>query len=305
MHKKLLVGLITVLALSMGGCQGEDSVEVGDVPAEPTPGASPSPSPSPPEAVPFTNPNVDAQQIPPAASELITTLPPQEQVRKVEKGRPDPFATLKLPPEVTVSPNPQAEARSRPVPVVPQVPSPPQVRRGTNGGDGRPGGGNQSRGTGTSPNRPNVIPKPPTPPGRASANGDGGASANGDNGRKPGSQTASGSPIPEPPPFIPELPKLPDPILARQVEVKGVVQVGNVPQAIVQVPNEPSRYVKEGQRISNGQVLVKRIEVNRGPMPVVVLEQYGQEVARQVGEQPAEAPAQAESSTGSLPPPPA
>lgn len=296
MDKKLLVGLITVLALSMGGCQGEDSVEVGDVPAEPMPGASPSPSPSQPEAVPFTNPNVDAQQIPPAASELITTLPPQEQVRKVQKGRTDPFETLTLSPEVTVSPNPQAEARSRPVPVVPQVPSPPQVRRGTND-DGRPGGGNQSRGTGTSSSRPNVIPKPPTPPGRASANGD--------NGRKPGSQTASGSPIPEPPPFIPELPKLPDPVLARQVEVKGVVQVGNVPQAIVQVPNEPSRYVKEGQRISNGQVLVKRIEVNRGPTPVVVLEQYGQEVARQVGEQPAEAPAQAESSTGSLPPPPA
>lgn len=304
MHKKLLVGLITVLALYIGGCQGDDTEEIGEVP-EPTTEESPSAEPTP-EVAPFTNPDVDAQPRLPAASGLIPTLPSQEQVRQVEKGRSDPFATLTVPPIVTVSPNPQAEGRS-PVPVVPQVPSPPQTRRGTTG-NGSPGGGNQTGGTGTGTNRPNVIPNPPTPPGRARANGDGGATANGGNGGnggQPGSTTASGSPVPEPPPFIPELPKLPDPTLARQVEVEGVVQVGNVPRAIVKVPNQPSRYVLEGQRISNGQVLVKRIEVNRGPMPVVVLEQYGQEVARQVGEEPAGTPAQAESSTGTLPPPPA
>ncbi|MEQ8975827.1 MAG: hypothetical protein RIE73_36270 [Coleofasciculus sp. C1-SOL-03] len=302
MHKKLLVGLITVLALYMGGCQGEESEPIGEVP-EPTTEESPSDSQAAPKVAPFADPDVDAQPRLPAASGLIETMPPQEQVKKVEKGRSDPFATLTLQPEVTVSPNPQAQGRSRPVPVVPQVPSPPQTRRGTNG-NGSPGGGNQTRGTGTGTNGSNVIPEPPTPPGRARANGDGGATANGDNGGQPGSATASGSPIPQPPPLVPELPKLPDPTLARQVEVEGVVQVGNVPRAIVKVPNQPSRYVQEGQRISNGQVLVKRIELNRGPTPVVVLEQYGQEVARQVGEEPAGTPAQAESSTA-LPPPPA
>jgi len=306
MHKKLLVGLTTVLALYMGGCQGDDTEQIGEVP-EPTTEESPSESPAAPQVAPFANPDVDAQPRLPTASGLIRSGSPQEQVRKVEKGRSDPFATLTLKPEVTVSPNPQAQGRSTPVPVVPRFPSPP-VQRGTgNGSPGSPGGGNQSRGTGgtggtgrTGGNGSNVVPGATTSPGGTSANG-----GNGGNGGQPGSATASGSPVPQPPPLVPELPKLPDPTLARQVEVEGVVQVGNVPRAIVKVPNEPSRYVQEGQRISNGQVLVKRIEVNRGPTPVVVLEQYGQEVARQVGEDPAGTPAQAESSTGSLPPPPA
>lgn len=299
MHKKLFVGLITVLALYMGGCQN-DGGEVSDVPGEPTPATSPNPSP-PPAAVSLNNPVVEPQPTAPTASGLIRTLPPQEQRKRIEKGRSDPFATLTLEPNVTVSPNPQAEGRSRPVPVMPRVPSPP-VQRGRGNG-GSPGGGNQSRGTGTGGNGSNVSPGSQTSPGRTGTNGG--------NGGQPDSAIASGSPIrqpppiPQPPALVPELPKLPDPTLARQVEVKGVVQIGDEPQAIVQSPNEPSRYVKEGQRISNGQVLVKRIEVNRGPTPVVVLEQYGQEVARQVGEQPAEAPAQAESSTGALPPPPA
>jgi hypothetical protein len=86
------------------------------------------------------------------------------------------------------------------------------------------------------------------------------------------------------------LPKLPEPTQARGIQVTGVVEVGGVPMAIVKVPNEPSRYVREGQRIANGQVLVKRIEMNQGPEPVVILEQYGIEVARGVGEAPATSP---------------
>jgi hypothetical protein len=66
--------------------------------------------------------------------------------------------------------------------------------------------------------------------------------------------------------------------------------VGGVQMAIVKVPNEPDRYVREGQRIANGQVLVKRIETNRGPNPVVILEQYGVEVARGVGDAPSTSP---------------
>jgi hypothetical protein len=69
------------------------------------------------------------------------------------------------------------------------------------------------------------------------------------------------------------------------------VQVGTQPQAIVKVPNEPSRYVGVGQRLSNGQVLVKRIEVNNGGSPIVILEQYGREVARRIGEKPEANPA--------------
>jgi hypothetical protein len=68
------------------------------------------------------------------------------------------------------------------------------------------------------------------------------------------------------------------------VQVTGVIVVGNTPQAIVQAPNEAtSRYVQVGQRISNGQVLVKRIEMNNGSDPIVIFEQNGVEVARTVG----------------------
>ena len=56
---------------------------------------------------------------------------------------------------------------------------------------------------------------------------------------------------------------------------------------IVKVPNEPtSRYVKIGQRLSNGQVLVKRVDLKQGADPIVILEENGVEVAKAVGEKP-------------------
>lgn len=83
---------------------------------------------------------------------------------------------------------------------------------------------------------------------------------------------------------IKSLPPMPETTLAQAVEVSGVVVVGGIPQAIVQAPNEASsRYVQVGQRLSNGQVLVKRIEVNGDSDPIVILEQNGVEIAKTVG----------------------
>ena len=63
--------------------------------------------------------------------------------------------------------------------------------------------------------------------------------------------------------------------------------VGGVAEAIVKAPNEATtRYVRAGQRLSNGQILVKRIEVNGGSDPIVILEQNGVEVSRAVGDKP-------------------
>ncbi|MBW4471418.1 MAG: hypothetical protein KME45_13575 [Stenomitos rutilans HA7619-LM2] len=85
-------------------------------------------------------------------------------------------------------------------------------------------------------------------------------------------------------PVIKTLPPLPSTTLASAVEVSGVVMVGGVAQAIVKAPNEEtSRYVRVGQRLSNGQVLVKRIEMNAGSDPIVILEENGVEVSRAVG----------------------
>ena len=94
-------------------------------------------------------------------------------------------------------------------------------------------------------------------------------------------------PVPAAPLQIPSLPAPPDPALARAVQISGVIVVGNEPQAIVKAPNEATtRYVKVGQRLSNGQVLVKRIEMGQGSEPIVILEQNGVEVSKAVGEAP-------------------
>ncbi|NJR31263.1 hypothetical protein HC762_00485 [bacterium] len=72
---------------------------------------------------------------------------------------------------------------------------------------------------------------------------------------------------------------------ANAVEVSGVVRVGNDILVIVKAPNEPtSRYIRVGQRIAGGQVLVKRVDFKSGADPVVVLEENGVEVAKAVGE---------------------
>ncbi len=97
----------------------------------------------------------------------------------------------------------------------------------------------------------------------------------------PPAQPLSPQPMPD---FEPDLPPLPQPDLARAVRVTGVVQIGGEMRAIVEPPNENSRYVRVGDSLANGQVLVKRIDVNAGPEPVVILEQFGVEVARPVGD---------------------
>ncbi|MEG5057647.1 hypothetical protein QUB60_04535 [Microcoleus sp. A2-C5] len=92
---------------------------------------------------------------------------------------------------------------------------------------------------------------------------------------------------PNPPPVkqAPAVPPPPSTDLATGTEVSGVVKVGNETQVIVRVPSEPtSRYVKVGQRLSNGQVLVKRVDLKSGGDPIVILEENGVEVAKSVGE---------------------
>ncbi len=113
---------------------------------------------------------------------------------------------------------------------------------------------------------------------------------------------------PNPPP-VKQLPAIPGPPpppstdLATGTEVSGVVKVGSETQVIVKVPNEPtSRYVKVGQRLSNGRVLVKRVDVKSGADPIVILEENGVEVAKGVGEKaPSREPKPANAVISSLP----
>lgn len=88
-----------------------------------------------------------------------------------------------------------------------------------------------------------------------------------------------------------EIPEPPDETLtelAQNVLITGLVNLGDRIKVIVQAPEEStSRHVDIGQYISNGQVLIKRIELNSST-PTVILEQSGIEVARTIGEPVAE-----------------
>ncbi len=302
MRQHSWIAFLGILALSVGGCsQGEDTA------VAPSPSIVPVPAPSvSPTAPPFRDNPLVPPKPPgvPGLSGLIPSTNSDARLRGIQKGRQDPFALVPLKPIVEVTPNetgsgsppppfpgpglapPQGVTpRGRRIPVPPPLPTVISPRtnggRGNIGSPGSPGGGR-------------TIPRAPAP-GRPN-----GPTAGRRNTPPPGNRNplAPRSPIgtapriPAPAPLLPKLPPLPEPNLARSVEVTGVVQVGGEPQAIVRVPNEPSRYVGVGQRLSNGQVLVKRIEVNNGASPVVILEQYGREVARRVGEKPIATPDQ-------------
>ncbi|MFM7601062.1 MAG: hypothetical protein ACKO7R_07685 [Pseudanabaena sp.] len=75
----------------------------------------------------------------------------------------------------------------------------------------------------------------------------------------------------------------PDTKAAEGTQITGTVEVSGTIYAIINAFGEPtSRYVKAGQMISNGRVLVKRIDTFSEP-PIVVLQQNGVEVLRAVG----------------------
>lgn len=205
--------------------------------------AEPSPAPQP-----FPQPTVEAQPSPQGIlpPDLISSTDPNQRVQQVQGNRADPFALLPTTPTV------QRTADDTQTAAAPTATSPTTAQ--------------------SPPNQPRPTAQPPgTRP--TTPNGQGG--------------TGQLAPIPELVPRrspIAAAPPQPQPDLARAVQVTGVVQVGDTAYAIVDAPNEPSsRYVQVGQRLSNGQVLVRRIEMNR-PEPVVVLEQNGIEVVRAVGE---------------------
>lgn len=174
---------------------------------------------------------------------LLPATPPEQRVAQVTTGRPDPFSPLSSTPTVV----PTATAR---------IPSSPPAL--------------QPMPLASLPN----LPPPPlsTIPIPVQAS--------------PGIPNQAPSPVSTVPTVaVAPTPPAPEPVIpaVQTVEVNGVVQVGNMTRAIVTVPNEGTgRSVSVGDRIANGQVLVKRIEIGYGGDPIVVLEQNGVEVVRSV-----------------------
>lgn len=259
-----------MLILSTAGCSASDQEASQE-------SASPSGTQSPTAAQPFDRPLVSAKAGNQGKKEakasdlsklslnkipgLLQSTDPDERAKQVQasiskKPLTDPFSSL--PPNLTFK-TPIASAGTPAVP-------------GSSPGSTTLPGLEKGRSLPSLPAFPKSIEiRPPAialnpPPGGSSASGKGGL------GGQPG---------------LKSLPPLPEPTLAREVEVTGVITVAGRTRAIVKAPQEPtSRYVTVGQRLSNGQVLVKRIEVNAGSDPIVILEENGVEVARSVGEKP-------------------
>jgi len=271
MRRISLIALLGIFALLGAGCGGgEDTAEevqptdtVPVAPAE-TGETPPTDAEADPEAVVQANEGDLVPPPPPPGNlppELIASTDPNQRVQQIAASRNDPFSGVSV-----------GTTDVTRVPV--EEETTPQARTTPFGPNGIPQpGGNRDTG-GRAQLDPNRLADIPDLVG----------------GGRNGQQQV---PPPPPPP--------PQPTLARAVQVMGIVQIGNTPYAIVQAPNEPtSRYVRPGQRLSNGEVLVRRIEMG-GSEPVVVLEQVGVEVRLAAG---SGAPPSDGATTASLPLPP-
>lgn len=245
---KILVAAIMTVAIA--GCATEDTPQA----ANPIPSATPVAKSPAAAAQSFNNPVVSGQQrtkLTGAASNLIQPTNATERIILVSKGRIDPFAQIvgQAVPEMSQT------ISARPVPSLPPLPPATKPQKGNTSN-------NQ---TTLTPNKSARVVKPPS--------------------LTPVLPKVLPQVVPNPT-LVSVLPPPAQPDLAKAVMVTGVVIIGKAPQAIIKIPNElTSRYVEAGQRLANG-VLVKRIEMNEGSNPIVILEQYGIEVARTVGEVP-------------------
>jgi hypothetical protein len=262
--------ILTTLALT--GCT------IGETPTS-TNTPSPEPTPSlksvtkqavqqPFLAQPFNDPVVSTRvsMNSGAVASLIQPTNSTERLIVVKKGRTDPFGQIVEPIGSTTALGPQIV-----VPTLPPLPTPPQQKLIKK----------KSAQTAQLPKKPVKTAQLP----KKSAQTAQLPKKSGFNPVLP--RVLAGSV--NSPKFTTVLPPIRQPEMARAVIVTGVVLIGKTPQAIVKVPDElSSRYVRPGQRLVNG-VLVKRIEISQGANPTVILEEYGIEVAKQVGEQPVKA----------------
>ncbi|MEH2452514.1 hypothetical protein [Nostoc sp.] len=255
MGRNSKITIAAILTLAIAGCASEDTQQA----------INPAPIPkiaakSPPAAQSFNNPVIPAKQVSlvtPASVNLIQSTNATERARLVvlSKDRSDPFAQI-FGQAVAGMP----KTSGRPVPVLPKLPTASLARR-------KLPTRTIARSIPLNPKKNNIASVP----------------------KKVNHTLTSVLPkvlpqvIPNPT-LVSVLPPPAQPDLARAVVVTGVVLISKEPQAIIKVPDEPtSRYVQAAQRLANG-VLVKRIEMNQGYNPIVILEQYGIEVAKMVGE---------------------
>lgn len=282
MGRNTKITVAAILSLVIAGCASEETPVA--VNSTPTPSVA-SPNKADPTVIAnlqpatpnFKNPVVPAQQVPQLAAptlnkSLIQPTNARERIVMVSKGRTDPFSQIGGQIVSQFSTNPMV----KPVPKVPRLPT-PVVQ-------------NLPKSTASQPKTTRiVVRRKPTSIAGSSQQKTKIIALVPTQRAKPLTASVLPKVLPQVvpnPTLVSVLPPTERPELARAILVTGIVQIGREPQAIIKVPDEPtSRYVQAGQRLVNG-VLVKRIEMNQGSNPVVILEQYGIEVARMVGEAP-------------------
>ena len=244
----------------------------------------------------FTKPTFSPKSEPePPIQTLIPSTDPKERTENLDKGRNDPFAVIPIEPIITIERIPTVKKEVKQTPPAPKPPTAPPQKSPTQPPQKSPTAPPQKSPTQPPQKSPTQPPqKPPTPPpqkppipqvNRNNRN----ESTNTRTVTKPETSPKEAPSTPQQEPKVqpkpPLPPKPPQPVLAKGITVTGLIQVGEVTKIIVKAPEEKySRYVEAGQYLSNGQVLVKRIET-KGKNPIVVLEQLGMEVIKQVGDQ--------------------
>ena len=281
MGSQRLVALVGAVTIAIAGCGSQDTTTPTASSPSPDPAATATTTPIPPASpAPVAQPLVvQKKQTTRVVAGLIQPTNAEERARQVESDiknseNRNPF--VGLPPAL---PKPTTSA-SKPVPTVSELPKAGTPKTATQ--PAKPTNSNANSPIASGPLIPPIsLEKRPTLP------------------------KAQDGPLGfNVPPVLPPAPAAPVPpstTTASAVEVTGVVFVGNSPQAIVIAPGDPgSRYVGIGQRISGGKVLIKRIEMGAGSIPVVILEENGVEVARSVGEKSAAPTKQASQPTNRL-----
>ncbi|AFY38985.1 hypothetical protein Lepto7376_2721 [[Leptolyngbya] sp. PCC 7376] len=257
--------LIPALALTvvLGSCSSGGDEET---PAEETSGQPATEQPAPTATAPATppaaapTPEAEAQPEEGEPSDLLSgsgarlspvfipSTDPDARRNATAEGRNDPFADFTFKPtSVTFVPEPPPEPVAAPPQNVPRVTP-----------------------VASTPSAPST----PTPVANNGGNNNA-TLVTLDSGSNAGSVSSALD-------FSPILPDLPTASLAEETEVTGVVTLNGVDNIMVKAPNEEySRYVQVGDLIADGQVKVKRVDFRRNS-PVVVLEQLGIEVYKEI-----------------------
>ena len=299
MKKTILLALTGILMFLLESCaslpflsgsdSAEESANTASTSSPEVDETQPSDSLAPestetPQAQTFSQPTTPAEPKLPTVTNLLPSSQVDQRVGDVSQGRTDPFALVPINPgEAVVSVKLEPGSSSTIPGVTPPPPSPRQ---------------SSPTSVRALPSPPRQIPStrvpssplPPKPSGQSTARR-GNLPTNKETstiGIPPATPSTSGNTGTESgsPRFIPQLPALPQPQLAQGIVVTGVIEVQGEAYAIIKAPSEPySRHVKVGQYISNGQVLVKRIETNGTPEPIIVFEELGMEITRVVGDQ--------------------